>query len=90
MMSLSELVFLVIVFYLLYKFVFNLFLPIFRTTKEVKQQFRNMRDAMQDQANNPFQQRTAAPQNAPQQPKKPEPTRSSNTMGEYIDFEEIK
>ena len=89
MMPISEIVFLVIVFYLLYKFVFNLFLPIFRTTRNVKQQFRNMRDAMQDQTNNPFQQRTAAPQNAPQ-PKKPEPTRSSNKMGEYIDFEEIK
>jgi hypothetical protein len=56
-----------------------------------------MRDNMQDQAHS-FQQRQGAPQNATQsapfnstgQPKKPEAPRSPNTMGEYIDFEEIK
>ena len=94
--SLPEIFFFGIVFYLLYKFVFNFFLPIFKTTKAFKEQFRNMRDNMQDQAG-PFQQRQGAPQNAAQsapynngQPKKPDPSRSTNTMGEYIDFEEVK
>ena len=92
MMPLSEIFFFAIVFYILYKFVVNLFLPIFKTTRAFKEQFRNMRDNMQD-PNNPFQQRTAAPQSAPPnnpQPKKPDPGRPANTMGEYIDFEEIK
>ena len=93
MMPLSEIFFFGIVFYILYKFVFNLFLPIVKTTRSFKEQFRNMRDGMQDPMNpaNPFQH-TAAPQNAPDnaQPKKPDPSRSAGKMGEYIDFEEIK
>jgi hypothetical protein len=95
MPSLPEIFFFGIVFYLLYKFLFNFFLPIFKTTKAFKEQFRNMRDNMQDQAG-PFQQHKGAPQSAGHsngnngQPKKPDPTRSPNTMGEYIDFEEIK
>ena len=93
MMPLSEILFFGIVFYLLYKFVFNFFLPIFKTTRAFKEQFRNMRDNAQGRAD-PFQQRTGTTQNAPfnaaPQPKKPEPARAPNTMGEYIDFEEIK
>ena len=93
MMPLSEIFFFGIVFYILYKFVFNLFLPIVKTTRSFKEQFRNMRDNMQDPTNpaNPFQ-RTAAPQNAAENapPKKPDPSHSTGKMGEYIDFEEIK
>jgi hypothetical protein len=101
MLSLSEILFLGIVFYLLYKFVFNFFLPIVKTTRAFRQQFMNMRDTMQDQAN-PFQRpgtAQAGPQNKSQaasqnaaQPKKPDPSSrtSNNTMGEYIDFEEVK
>ncbi|HMH24095.1 MAG TPA: DUF4834 family protein [Puia sp.] len=56
MMPLSEIFFLGIVLYLLYGFIFNFILPIFRTTKHVRQQFRNMQDPnVQGQAN-PFQQ----------------------------------
>ena len=82
MMPLSEIFFLGIVLYLLYRFVFNFFLPIFRTTRHVRQQFRNMQGGQQD-ANGYTQQREP-------QPKKQEPTMSKNTMGEYIDFEEVK
>lgn len=74
--------------YLLYKFVFNFFLPIFRTTKQVRQQFRNMQENAQNH-NDPFQRSYTQPQSGPT-PKKPEPSSPKNTMGEYIDFEEIK
>lgn len=82
MMPLSEIFFLGIVLYLLYRFVFNFFLPIFRTTRHVRQQFRNMQGGQQDVNGRTAQQEP--------QPKKPEPTSSKNTMGEYIDFEEVK
>ena len=110
MMPLSEIFFLGIVLYLLYGFVFNFIIPIFRTTKHVRQQFRNMQDpGMQDQTG-PFQSFTgrnsgeqagqsqgqqgggqrggAAANGAKTQGSRTES--SKNTMGEYIDFEEIK
>ena len=73
-MALSEIFFLAIVFYLLYRFVFNFLVPVARTTKHVRQQFRNM----QEQANR---------QTPPAEPERPTPKKP---VGEYIDFEEIK
>ena len=88
-MALSEIFFLGIVLYLLYRFVFNFFLPIFRTTRHVRQQFRNMQENPQD-TNGPFQH--SYTQQREPQPTRPDPSPSSpkNSMGEYIDFEEIK
>jgi hypothetical protein len=87
-MALSEIFFLGIVLYLLYRFVFNFFLPIFRTTKHVRQQFRNMQENGQAPAD-PFQRSYTQEQSGPQ-PKRPEAADPKNTMGEYIDFEEVK
>lgn len=84
MMPLSEILFLVIVFYLLYKFVFNFLVPVFRTTRHVRQQFRNMRDGMGPQEPQPQQSQQTS--SRPQE-------RHSSTRGaaeDYIDFEEIK
>ena len=83
-MALSELFFLVIVFYLLYQFVFNFLVPVLRTTRHVRQQFRNMRDGMGERQyqEQPQPQQTARPQE-----------RHSSTRGpaeDYIDFEEVK
>jgi hypothetical protein len=81
MMPLSEILFIVIVFYLLYRFVFNFLVPVLRTTRHVRQQFRNMRDGMGEQQAQP-QQTASRPQE-----------RHSSTRGpaeDYIDFEEIK
>jgi Plant ATP synthase F0 len=80
MMPLSEIFFLVIVFYLLYRFVFNFLVPVLRTTRHVRQQFRNMRNDMGQQA--------SAEQTASHTQE-----RHSSTRGpaeDYIDFEEIK
>ncbi|HEY4061946.1 MAG TPA: DUF4834 family protein [Puia sp.] len=90
-MALSEIFFLVIVLYLLYRFFVNFLIPVARTTRQVREQFRNM----QDPGNNPggpFQRsytNTGRPEEQPQT-KKTESRASSNTMGEYIDFEEVK
>jgi len=102
MMPLSELFFIGIVCYLIYRFVFNFLLPVMRTTRHVREQFRNMQDTMQNQSGS-FQrpgngQADSARPNGTQshgaqansaQPRKPN-SQSNNTMGEYIDFEEIK
>jgi hypothetical protein len=68
-----------IAFYILYKLVFDFIVPVYKTTTHVKQQFKNMHDNMQQQPNN-FQ-------------KEPEPKKekaNTSSVGEYIDFEEVK
>jgi len=80
-MALSEVFFLAIVFYLLYRFVFNFIVPVARTTRHVRQQFRNM----QEMQHPPRQQQAqSGPSPSQQRPA------SKPQAGEYIDFEEIK
>jgi len=82
MMPLSEIFFLGIVLYLLYRFVFNFLLPVVKTTRQVRRQFMQMQDTMQ--GHGPESSR-------PKQEPKPAPSSSTKgKMGEYIDFEEIK
>jgi len=69
-----------IIFYLVYRLIFDLIFPVYKTTKKVRQQFNQMHENMQQQANS-FQQNQSAPNR--QQAKK-------STAGEYIDFEEVK
>jgi hypothetical protein len=70
-------IFFAFLLYLGYKLVFDLILPVYRTTKKVKRGFREMQERMQGQAN-----QTSAQDN-PATPKQ-------NTGGDYIDFEEVK
>lgn len=90
MMPLSEIFFFGIVFYLVYKFLFNFLLPVFKTTKAFKEQFKNMQDQNGSFQHSRAQQNSTenVPFGAP--PKKPEPARPAGKAGEYIDFEEIK
>jgi hypothetical protein len=99
MMPLSEIFFLAIVLYVLYRFVFNFVVPIARTTRQVRQQFRNMQEMHNQQ--DPFQNKygnqdpygrqsygpSASGPSSSAQSQKPA---SNNKGGEYIDFEEIK
>jgi|GEM_PF-463627 hypothetical protein len=47
MLSLSEIMFMAIVVYLLYRFIVNFLVPVMKAARQVREQFRNM----QDQAN---------------------------------------
>ena len=70
--------------YLLYRFVFGFLIPVFRTTRQVKKQFRDMQEKMNEfarQREDVFQQHQAG--EAPKQQQQAPP-------GDYIDFEEIK
>ena len=84
-MSLSEICFLAIALYLVYRLVFNFILPVAKATRQIRSQFRNMQN-MQDIHNmNNVQQPQQQSANGNNRP-----SSSNNTMGEYIDFEEVK
>jgi hypothetical protein len=70
--------------YFAYKVIFELIIPIFRTTQKIRQQFGNMQQHMQDQMNttqNGYTNQTKPP--AAEQKK-------STRADDYIDFEEVK
>ena len=87
--------FLAILFYLLYRFITGFLIPVFRTTKHVRQQFSQMNG---QQMNTPPGSGTTGPAGGSQAsphnaaPKRSRAGRHPNTskVGEYIDFEEIK
>ena len=76
--------FLLIVFliYLLYRLVFHFIIPVYKTTRQVKNQFKDMHNRMQEQMNRQkesFQSATTKKNESPQKP-----------VGDYIEFEEVK
>ena len=83
-------IFLAILFYLLYRFITGFLIPVFRTTKHVREQFSQMKGR---QMNNQPGSGTAGPAGEPHaSPKGSRAGRRPNTskVGEYIDFEEVK
>jgi len=90
-MALSEIFFLAIVFYLLYRFVFNFIVPVARTTRHVRQQFRSMHEQQESMREQQGMRQDAWQQQATSRPQ-PTQQRSAQkpTSGDYIDFEEIK
>ncbi|MDP4149219.1 MAG: hypothetical protein Q8927_17650 [Bacteroidota bacterium] len=104
MMPLPEIFALGILAYLVYRLIFNFFVPIFKTTRQVRQQFRHMRDSMNGNppnhrpngthsASGPSSGKASSgspgagnQRNAGKSDQHP----SFDSIGEYIDFEEIK
>ena len=74
--------FLGIVFYLVYRVIFDLLMPIYKTTRQVKRRFNDINEQMRQQQQQPFNQQAQAAGNVP--PKTPA------KAGDYIDFEEVK
>jgi hypothetical protein len=77
----ARIFFLAIVFYLLYKLVFDLIVPVYKTTRQVRQQFNDMQGTGQGHTN-------AARQNDPANNNGH--SNRKNKAGEYIDFEEVE
>jgi thiosulfate reductase cytochrome b subunit len=75
-----KLLFYIFLGWLLYKLVFDFFIPVYRGTKQVRRQVRDMQDAMRQQHEQQQQQQ------APPRPAEP----IKRDKGDYIDFEEIK
>jgi len=65
--------------YLAYKLLFELVIPLYRTTKKIKRGIREMQEKMEHHA----QQQAPHTQTSGSDSPKPKP-------GDYIDFEEIK
>lgn len=74
-------VLLALLLYIAYQFIFKLVVPVYRTTKQVKQKFREMQSRMDEQQK---QQQSYSPGYA--EPK----TGKKENIGDYIDFEEVK
>ena len=66
--------------YLLYKFIFDLVIPITKATSQVKDKLREMEEQQRTQQYQ--QQQPVAPQQTPEATKKKE--------GDYIEYEEVK
>ena len=67
--------------YLAYRLVFHFIIPIYKTTRQVKKQFREMHSRMQD---------NMGQQPPYQQPVTPATENKNPQAGDYIDFEELK
>jgi Sec-independent protein translocase protein TatA len=88
-MGLLKIVLWGIVLYYLYKFVFNVVVPVSKATSQMKSKMQQMQDEQirQQQAH---QQQTFTP--PPQQPSSNthQPKATANSEGDYIEFEEVK
>ena len=67
----------------LYNLIFRFIIPVYKTTRQMKQKFREMQSQMQDQMNQQ-QDLNAHPQQSA------EKSTSKTKKADYIDFEEIK
>ena len=67
--------------YLAYRMVFHFIIPIYKTTRQVKKQFREMHSRMEDQMNQ---------QQANEQTSTLHTESKKEQVGDYIDFEELK
>jgi hypothetical protein len=63
----------------LYNLIFKVILPVYKTTRQVKKRFNEMRQQMED--NQRQQDNTVPPQASP---------KKSAPAGDYIDFEDVK
>jgi hypothetical protein len=67
--------------YLLFKLVFNFIIPLFKTTKQIRQQFKDVQSRMQEQMN---------AQHTQQAPFQEGPRPQKVDKEDYLEFEEIK
>ena len=78
MSGLISLAWKLLLFYILYKVIFDFIIPIYRTTKTMKGKMNEMQEKMKEQ--NQRHTTTAT--------KEPPPPKASNS--DYIDYEEVK
>ncbi len=82
-MNIIRLTFELFILYLVYKLVFDLIIPVAKTTRQVKKQFVDMSAQMEEKMNQQKQQANAFNTAKP-------PVQPTSKSDDYIDFEEIK
>ncbi|MBO9728881.1 MAG: DUF4834 family protein [Chitinophaga sp.] len=81
-----KLFFSIFIAWLLYKLVFDLLIPGYRVTKQVRRQMSDMQEHMRQQ----YENQTGARPGSNQEPSTPPPGPKKVDKGDYLDFEEIK
>ena len=79
-MSILRILFELFVLYLVYKLIFDFIIPIYQTTRQVKQKVGEMQSQMNEQMKN----RQAGNHSSPKE-SRPQPAKE-----DYIEFEEVK
>jgi Sec-independent protein translocase protein TatA len=80
-MSVFKILLYAFLIYLGYKIIFEFIIPVYRTTRQVKKQFREMNERMKE-----HMRQQQGDQFAPEK----EPQTTKEKPGDYIEFEEIK
>ncbi len=70
----------------LYKLIFDFIIPVYRTSKNIRRQFKDMNQQMQEKMNQFNQANQANQQQAPPQQQQ----KKAASDKDYIDFEEVK
>jgi hypothetical protein len=68
--------------YIIYRFVFEFLIPVYKATQKIKKGFRDMQEKANENMNSKQQNTSATDADASQNKKE--------TLGEYIDFEDVK
>lgn len=79
-MNLLKLAAEIFVIYLLYRLIFNFIIPIYKSTSQIKKQFRDVQSRMNEEMNRQQQNTTTPTDSTPPAPKD----------ADYIEFEEVK
>ena len=82
-MNLFKLLFELFTIYMVYKLVFGFIIPVFKTTRQMKQKMAEMHEKMREQ-NSTTHSSTAMPRHAEN------PTSQKPFSSDYIEYEEIK
>jgi hypothetical protein len=88
MTAILKFLFYLFIFWLLYKLVFDFFIPVYRATKHVKRQMNDMQEHMREQFRQQ-EQSSGYTQNTPPPQPNERPDKPAD-RGDYIDFEEVK
>jgi hypothetical protein len=71
-----------ILIYIAWQFIFNFIIPLYKTTRKIKQGFREMQDRMNSQYNTADKQTSTTSAN--------KQSKSPGHSDDYIDYEEVK
>ncbi|HEY4153835.1 MAG TPA: DUF4834 family protein [Puia sp.] len=85
-----NIIFLALLIYLLYRFVAGFLIPVFRTTRHVREQFNQRKGGGPEQPGSAGAGEAHSSQDSAPKGSRTNRRPNSSKVGEYIDFEEVK